>query len=174
MFVDDYRFGPSWWWRKWIWGIRADIWIKNGGISEKLIKAGQATRIDPQSLPPVLDISGGITQMAQAEKPKAPAHPQDPVSGRYPVRPPALQGRRVPGEPRGLEGVHAGCHGRHGAETQGCKVSQFRPGHGDIEFHRCSRLVSKKSKGAGNPAPFYLLPLLMAIRPLHCAGIAIP
>jgi hypothetical protein len=64
---------PSWWWRKWIWGIRADIWIKNGGISEKLIKAGQATRIDPQSLPPVLDISGGITQMAQAEKPKAPA-----------------------------------------------------------------------------------------------------
>ena len=47
MFVDDYRLAPPWWWRKWIWGIRADIWIKNGGISEKLIKAGQATRIDP-------------------------------------------------------------------------------------------------------------------------------
>jgi hypothetical protein len=73
MYLDDYRFGPSWWWRKWIWGIRADIWIKNGGISERLIKAGQATRIDPQSLPPVLDISGGITPMAQAEKAKAPA-----------------------------------------------------------------------------------------------------
>ena len=68
MYVDP--FGPSWWWRRWIWGIRADIWIKNGGISEKLIKAGQATRIDPQSLPPVGDIAGGITQMAQAEKPR--------------------------------------------------------------------------------------------------------
>ena len=71
MYVDP--FDPPWWWRKWIWGIRADIWIKNGGISEKLIKAGQATRIDPQSLPPVGDIGGGITPVAQAEKPKAPA-----------------------------------------------------------------------------------------------------
>jgi hypothetical protein len=73
MYVDDYLFGPPWRWRKWIWGIVADIWIKNIGISEKLIKAGQATRIDPQSLPSIGDIAGSITQVAQAEKPKAPA-----------------------------------------------------------------------------------------------------
>jgi hypothetical protein len=72
--LDDYLFGPSWRWRKWIWGIPADIWIKNAGISERLIKAGQATRIDPQSLPPIGDIAGGITPVArEAEKSKAPA-----------------------------------------------------------------------------------------------------
>lgn len=71
--LDDYLFGPSWRWRKWIWGIPADIWIKNAGIAERLIKAGQATRIDPQSLPPIGDIAGGITPVArEAEKSKAP------------------------------------------------------------------------------------------------------
>ncbi len=68
MFVDDYRLAPPWWWKKWMWGIIADIWIKNISVSEKLIKAGQATRIDPQSLPPVGEIGG---QVAQAEKAKA-------------------------------------------------------------------------------------------------------
>jgi hypothetical protein len=82
MFVDDYRLGPPWWWRKWIWGIRADIWIKNGGISERLIKAGQATRIDPQSLPPIGEIVGGITPVArEAEKSKAPAILRIPFPG---------------------------------------------------------------------------------------------
>jgi hypothetical protein len=138
MYLDDYLFGPSWRWRKWIWGIPADIWIKNAGISERLIKAGQATRIDPQSLPPIGDIAGGVTPVArEAEKSKAPAILKIP----FPVRPPALQGRRVPGEPRGLEGVHAGCHGRHDAKTKGCEGSQFRAGHGGIELHRRLRIV---------------------------------
>jgi hypothetical protein len=82
MYLDDYLFGPSWRWRKWIWGIPADIWIKNARISERLIKAGQATRIDPQSLPPIGDIAGGITPVArEAEKSKAPAILRIPFPG---------------------------------------------------------------------------------------------
>ncbi len=81
MYVDDYRFGPSWWWRRWIWGIRADIWLKNVGISERLIKAGQATRIDPQSLPPVLDTTSITPVAREAEKSKAPALLRIPFPG---------------------------------------------------------------------------------------------
>jgi hypothetical protein len=43
-------------------------------VIERLIKAGQATRIDPQSLPPIADIAGGVSQVTrEAEKSKAPA-----------------------------------------------------------------------------------------------------
>ena len=71
--LDDYLFDPMWRWRKWIWGIPADIWIKHVDIIEGIIKKGQAKLINEAFLPPINEIAGAVNQVAATREaaPKA-------------------------------------------------------------------------------------------------------
>lgn len=76
--LDDYLFDPMWRWRKWIWGIPADIWIKHIDIIESIIKKGQAKLINEVFLPPINEIAGAVNPAVATREaaPKATAAKQ--------------------------------------------------------------------------------------------------